>query len=662
LIKRTILLSAIACNCYAGFSQWADKLRNGLGLLRFLLPMLLTGIAASAKDVVWAPLFDQATQYYVELCGVYPTNPYCAAATYLPHPDFTLGLCTGKTSAACAATIKTIINNSLNTAYNKGIRVIDINFFLADANTDLQTTCAADAACAAAIQEYVNISQYWLDAVEQFNVNHNNNTDYFRVRIRVPVNGLVSLARNKKDGSYNDILTDPTLHAIQESSGSRCASLLDLANPKARNYMVLQTKQSLIGASSRLKSGRTIIQEATLALDAGGETCIYGDGPTQNSPFSSFSCGRYPGPYDPINDPKNDILVRKVNYFRNREYYLKMAYKMFADAVKQVNSSVKPSIFYQSWVMDNRIRGSFDLYDLLKGTGVQVLHHDDFVNDFTNYLSLLRHQKHVAEAATVTRALGITFDEELSWAHFPAAPPSTGAGDPNNPLAWAGPIPAMTITMVPKNADSFFDQVHAAFQFGSTGFTYANWACNSILYPPQATSYTTYANWKNIIGANISTGEAVDANFLTGTGGLLSTPLTTTLQSATFAIYMSSMGKMDCEERSTCFGSNYLDALFTNLQLDGALSTNQVDILTDGIIRDGKVDLEKYSAVYFPYETSKVIDIRVLKKFNARASNANVQWVDATGAMSTFAAWKASVKTINVVPITGNILSPLLLK
>lgn len=609
---------------------------------------LLSGLA---KDITWAPQYDQAAQFYVDICNAHPANEFCPVTNYPNHPDFPIDLCSGLNRVDCERAQTSKIEAALSAAFQKGIRLIDIYFYLAEGqpNYDISDLCAADHNCTQYMEARTRNGQMWIDAVERFNAPRTS--DYFKVKVRVPAFGkMTELAHNKKDNSFEELQNIPL--SIQECSGLHNKHLVDMANPKIRKYIGLFAKQVVKGAQSRLTSGKTKIVEATLALDGAGESCLWGNEDTSATcqtqvPFSSFSNARYPA---------GQSIQTRSRYFRAREGYLKATYKEFADSVRAVDSAIKPAIFLQTWPMDGRIRGTFDLYDLLKGTGIKVLHHDDYVQDQTEYLSLTHHLEHAAEAATITRVLGMSFDEELSWAHF-----SRIGVDPK--LAWSGANPPDTNNMIPANAKSFYRQVQASFQLGGTGFTYANWAMSSIMYPPAVFDWglpgmiQPNPDWHKIVGdfPNYS------SNHLTEPGGLLTSQLTTELPGASKAIYLSAMGRMECEENQTCGDSHFLWTIFSAFGLESEFNTNKVDVITDGMIRDGIVNLDSYSAIYLPYKTSGVIDSRVYAKLVNRTNNSNVFWQNSAGGLAGFSDWKAGVKRIYVSPVASSFLALLLL-
>jgi hypothetical protein len=106
--------------------------------------------------------------------------------------------------------------------------------------------------------------------------------------------------------------------------------------------------------------------------------------------------------------------------------------------------------------------------------------------------------------------------------------------------------------------------------------------------------------WRAIIGP-----ATPDDQHLIGPGGLFLPPATTELLTARTAIYVSSLGKVYCEEAGTCRFTDYLQ-WFRDLGLTGELQQRQVDVLTDEMVRSG--DLSQYVAIYLPYAPSRVLD------------------------------------------------------
>ena len=444
------------------------------------------------------------------------------------------------------------------------------------------------------------VGQVWLDEVEKYNVNRLTG-DFIKVHLRVPAQGRLQELRLTNPTAYADLVNIPT--SIRECDGRLNDALPDLGNPTIRRYIGLFTQQVITGAKTRLPSGRTKIQEVTLVMDSAGESSIWGDEAGNSSctnqvPFSSFSNARY---------PHGQAFRERANYFYQREIPLKQTYREFASAVTKADAAIKPAVFLQTWAMDGRMRGSFDLYELVKGTGVKVIHHTTFPNlgPGGGYLTQEQHRITTAYTATIAAKSGLEFDTEFSWAHY--APAGSAASFP-----WTGSIPPDLNTMVPGNAQSFFRQAVAGFKFGATGMAYCNWAMQSINFPPYTSGTTfTHPDWVKMIGHNINS-QTASSTHLTVGGGLLTSTNTTALPAASKAVYISTLGRLDCEESGSCLGVGVLWGWFNYFGLTAEVNSRKVDIITDGMVRDGKVNWDSYAYVYVPFQTSNYTESAVL--------------------------------------------------
>jgi hypothetical protein len=97
-----------------------------------------------------------------------------------------------------------------------------------------------------------------------------------------------------------------------------------------------------------------------------------------------------------------------------------------------------------------------------------------------------------------------------------------------------------------------------------------------------------------------------------------------------YALYISTPGRIQCEEAKAsepaspqgCDVRTY-QAWFGELGLrglgagPGPLGTERIDILTDGMIRDGKAAWSRYEGIYLPYQTSRRVDGDVLARLEA---------------------------------------------
>jgi hypothetical protein len=166
------------------------------------------------------------------------------------------------------------------------------------------------------------------------------------------------------------------------------------------------------------------------------------------------------------------------------------------------------------------------------------------------------------------------------------------------------------------NARSFLAQARAGLKFGAAGMTYANWTTGDVRVPPASEA------WRSIVGP----AEPSD-DHLHGPGGLFEPPQTTPLPAARRAIYLSTLGKMRCEEQpvsspSSCRFPDYL-RWFEDFSLTGELHSRQVDVLTDRMVVTGALD--GYDTIYMPYETSFEIDDEACAALVAKHRNVRRQ-------------------------------------
>ncbi|HKP94418.1 MAG TPA: hypothetical protein VJ385_01555 [Fibrobacteria bacterium] len=639
--------------------------KSTLKIRVFVSILLLFGIRAQAivynRSVVWAPTFEQLTQFEVEFFGTNSSN----------HPDFT----TTQTSAQT----KVKINASLAAAYAKGIRVIDIFFF--------QSRAMIDPGYVAPEQiPWADATEDWLSAVDTFNNGHTS--DPFRLRIRVQAwsTNLYYSLRTKTPynvpsaiSQYADMPFDPCFHILSSTDACFSSSSLDkyyyksltqdavngdgllaftpnLANPVMRNRIRTYV-ETVIDEVKNLTGSNTVIEQVSLSLDPGNESSIMG----MDNKMISFSNGKY--------DP-NGSFRSKINFFRNREFFLKETYKIFSDAVHGKSNHntaipIKSSVFFQAWVMDGRTRGSFDLYALLNGTGIDALHHTTWPDGGYN-----AHLKGVAYSASIASRLGMEFDTEFSWAHFDRSIVLNSA-----PMVWSAS------KLTDQNAQDFFSQAKAGIEYGAHGFTYAGWTMHEITTPPYVFQsapfyYQPRPDWKRIIGGigpSFPPGIPYDDSHLTDPGGLLTIANWTTPGPSTRkAIYISTIGRIECEEEQAnpstvdgvpCNWGIYLEWFD---ELATTYASEKVDIITDGMILANPGIFDDYAQVYVPFETSKKIETKVFNLLNQLGSGTKAKFAYQTSGTNngsgTFAQWMAATSPYLSIPIVPTVLSPTLLQ
>lgn len=623
-----------------GASQPAGAAR----LLRLrLLPLLGALLVPLPRQVravgmVWAPLYDQFAQRSLESFQV----------RFFNHPDFPLGQ--GRNST------REKIRGSLDAAHQRGIRTLDIQFFLtrdlvqedygrAYADTDGSRPSAWDRS----IPGFADATQDWLEAVAAFN--HAHAADPFRVRLRVSAQAtyLYYVYRTLKPyrtrlakeipgknvrSRFRDLPLDPCFekplmgdscrktssvpmdyYRSRNGDGALSPLVPNLANPPIRAAIAGWAKLA-IDETEKLLGCDGAIQEVSLALDAGYESSLFIDDGGGVAAIGSK-------PYRADSDPEN-----RMAFFRDREGYLKKTYQAFADAVHARRNldgtPIMAGIFQQTHHLDGRSRGTFDLYGLLKGSGIDVLHHTHPPMPYDQCLML------AAFSASVAKRLGIAFDTEFSWAHF---------GGPGF-LEWHQEL------LTPANAACFLQQAQAGIRYGASDLVYCNWAMHDILSPPADPA------WKAIIGGKMGApgGTARPDGF----DGTQPFP-----PRARYAIYISDWGRMECEEakvrkryEQACDVHTYMDwfrefGLSGTLLSQGPLFTERIDILTDAMLLEAGMDLSGYEAVFLPKQTSGRVDGRVRRRLAGLTAGIKarfrVQTVSHQPANGTFKEWNDAV-------------------
>jgi hypothetical protein len=567
----------------------------------------------SAAELVWAPLLDQFSQR--ELEGMH-RNPF-------EHPDFPVG--------QDRKTTREKIARALIVAHGKGIRIIDVEFFMGRDQVEPaygRPYSPADPArppiADSTLDGLANCGEDWVRAVAVFNAAHPKAPLKLRLRIAAHAYHLHWVLRTLKphaaglptedwragrirsrfkdmpfdqcfeipdpgDPCYSVSQVPGDYYRARDATGRFNRTVANLANPAVRSAIARWTSMNVQTVKAMTGPG-TVIEEVSLALDAGWETGLFLD---DGGGVAGFGSKVYAA---------DSSLAWKAGFYRDREAALKESIKAFATAAhaerNHDGSRIRAGVFQQTHHLDGRSRGTFDLYDLLKGSGADVLHHTHPpVGDARWNLAW------AAYSATVAGKLGIDFDTEFSWAHF---------GGPAL-LVWKQEF------VTEDNANRFLMQAKAGLRYGASAVVFANWTMHDIMKPPRN------AAWQSLIG---SPEGAPGMEYLRGKGGLLdAAPFK---GPARRALYVSTMGRLECEEAKAknpaapegCDARTY-QAWFGLLGLRGLLpglgplETGRIDILTDGMIRDGKADWNGYDWVYLPYHTSRSIDRDILTRLQA---------------------------------------------
>jgi hypothetical protein len=606
-------------------------------------------------QLVWAPLFDQTVQRACET----------GQGSTFGHPDFRRGQNREERLE--------IIRAGIRAAYAKGVRSLDIQFFLGRNQLESRYARAykpgespgepAPERSDPSLPGFADSGEDWVRAVDAFNGSHPLDPIRLRLRLAAYASTLYYVYRTRKPyraflpkedpaqgltrSSQSDLpfdpcfekqdLSDPCFAASPvepgfyrsfDARGKPLSSVANLANPALRRHIALWAGD--IFDQVKAITGRfTRIEEVSLALDAGGESGLFGD---DAGGVVGFSGLRY--------DPKAG-LEAKAAFFAARERLLRETYVGFAAAVharrNRDDAPARAGIFQQAHQLDGRSRGTFDLYALLKGAGIDVLHHTQPPADYATSMAW------TAFSATVAQRLGIAFETEFSWAHF------GGGGGADDFLAWRPEKLGIS------NAESFLRQARAGLAYGAGAVVFANWTSHEWTRPPAR------AAWRRLVGRP---GPHWDDSHLADSGGLFFRP--DLKAPARVAIWISAMGRLACEEAAhaprggtgPCEAAAYL-RWFGDFGIkasgNGDAGGERIDILTDGMIRDQPDSLVRYRAIFLPYESSAWADPSVLAAFESAPASVRdaIRYQRSAGDAGSgrYAGWKGKVRALDGRPL-----------
>jgi hypothetical protein len=587
----------------------------------FLAPFILVPFFAIAqKQMIWVPIMDQQAMAWINEHN--QEDPF-------NDPGFT--------APASQYNQYHEILNGLDAAYKKGFRTVDINFYT---STTTQPHPPGETAADLAYNTAMTYAgTLWVNAIEEYNRTHiYPSTDYMNIRIRVEAHNSV----------LNQILyrTNPTKYAaLPGIPGARLTDSLgitsktderlpDLGNAFVRQCIIDYTNLVLNSVYPLLTYAK--IKAVSLVVDGNGETCTL---PTYGPPkgsgkwdYASFSNFLY---------PYGGSFASKLNFFSARQAALKTTLTNFSNAVTNftwngVKQGLLPAVFMQSYAMDARLRGAFDLAAFLKGTGVQVIHYTQ-VPSFWSYSAEQSYY-----TGSVARFLGKPFDTEFTW-------PSNNGPSNNNPDctdSFYGYSDVCKTSNNSINADVAYFQGEAGIKAGVSGIVYGNYLTKDMRNPSTGYTASDAAKWENVIGLN---SPNWNTNFLTRAGTASYPPGLLTyneLPAANKAIYISTIGRAYCEEYGQC-GLNDYRSWFDDFGFNPV--SEKIDILTDQMLKDTPAQTlkTKYTFIFIPYEVQKYIDPTVLAKLDAIYSlNSNVMRVQSgkhSPYFNQYPVWRPSV-------------------
>jgi hypothetical protein len=352
----------------------------------------------AAPRAVWAPIGDQWAQYGLLVLRDLPAG----------HPDFRIG---PPGNRYLRDEIRRQLRASLDPAHRRGIRTLDVMFFFDEAMFVNGVPRDASGVPDPNIQGLCDISTDWLSAIEDFNRTCQPPAcEPFALRLRLAATAVpMSYFRLTDPERYPELPTSlddyRALVTNERGETTRTSEVLDLGSEVLRRHVGVWLERILERVA--LLAPGTQVEMATLALDVGGETSLF-----SSSGITGFS--------DMVGYTASPDHER---FFRERQGHLRSAIVAFADAVARHNAArglgIGTGVFYQSWVLDDTIRGAFDLHALLEGVPVTTLHHTVWprnVFDPTNRgLTEAQHRMIVAPSATAARRLGLGLDTEFSW-------------------------------------------------------------------------------------------------------------------------------------------------------------------------------------------------------------------------------------------------------
>jgi hypothetical protein len=619
-----------------GRFKYAMPMPFRLAIAALALAWISSSRALAAPALVWAPLFDQTAQ-----------RAALAGGDTFRHPDFRPGM--------SLEAIRETIRVALQAAYAKGVRVLDVQYFLSadslqsDYAKDYGTAKGAPPRSDPSLIAFARSGEDWVQALDELNGFHPSSPMRLRLRLTAYASTLYYVYRTEKPyrtflkredaghgltrSRFADLPFDPCFENQDPSDacfansplpakyyrafgadGRLITSVPNLGNAVIRDH--IGRWAAAIIDQVRAETGRfTRIEQVSLALDAGGESSLFGDDAGGVVEFGDLKY-RPDAPWS-----------ERQGFFAARETLLRETYAQFARQVhsrsNRDGTPIRAGIFQQAHQMDGRSRGTFDLYALLKGTGVDVLHHTQPPADYAISSAW------TAFSATVADRLGIDFDTEFSWAHF---------GGPDF-LVWRAE------KLYPRNALCFRAQARAGSDYGAKAIIFSNWTAHEWTHPP------AQPEWRPLLGGP---GPAWNDAHLAA-GGLLAEHRFPA--PAKRAIWISTLGRMACEEAAhaakaaapPCDASTYLSwfrAFGLSPAGDGA--GEKADVLTDGMVRDDPAKLGDYAAIYFPYETSLRASQAMIEAWEhapARARNAvHFQTSSGKEAGADYAEWKSRVR------------------
>lgn len=573
------------------------------------------------ETVVWAPVIDQCGLLHGQLRNVQTQNqPFLR-----PHPGLDTGIVRrGATEMLrfpdCYTVVRSgaeyggmydsaryadrpvreIMGMALAEVAQRGITALEIIAFTTDSmEFHHSATCTGpmnvveeDAECnryeaPRVPRAYTSAGNEWLDRLRIYNESAAGRDRPLNLRLRIqPTYGVMEMVRGLYTTGSPDRVPGSLAHPNPvprgiDANGETVENMPDISDKNVLRLLGTYVVDIIEHAEER--SG-TEVRSVALSLDDGRESGLYWKDENGDAMVTSVPSI---GAYNTCSD-----FEERVAFFRKRADCLRGVYTTFAHSVHSVRPDIRAEVFYQAWVLDDDFRGTFDLYETLRGTGIDGLSHDvyctwPFGPDRGEPVRLDTHVKWAATSHSIVERLNERFPDlhmdilsEFSWAHYDVR------GGEN--IDWD----ESDLTL--ENAVGFDNQARAAAMYGFDGITYCNWTMHEMLEPPHIAGDPSYnLAWEKVIGPPPA-----------GAGHVAAWRGVPELAPATRAIYLSTVGMMHGRvEAGDISSPTVYVRWFDEFGLD--VTGEKVDVITDGMIADNGAIFDRYETVFMPFETSR---------------------------------------------------------
>ena len=518
-------------------------------------------LAAREKDVVWAPGYEQ--QNFVD----WASNPFATIDSlqkWLSNSPTFFDNGSLKPSLVINANYRgprwlsrldffrdSIVRPAVAHVADAGFNTIDLLFYHDSASHRAASCMPGQYGFCKSYAAHLAFN-HWIKAIRDHNAA--NPGQNLRIRARFPASGAYllefyetfdSTSFVRQFGNSCEILPQSILSSFVDpiSRGSRLAAGLGLND--SINFFYYNLSDSIVkqmydshfclalNELQRITGNDIEVDKVTLVLDKDGETGLdLIQAVTSDSSKQLHTGKMLPAIVITFPDSSgvNGLLFPKewwIDYpahideilaFENaRKEVLRSIYSDFAIAIAGTTpvyaprQQMKAAVFYQDWVGDALYRGALNGYDLVRGTGIQFYHHTMYAVPFEMQRATQ------AFPIGIRNAMGMNFDNEMSWAHWDkrilldraAWESDSEVVSSDRPLSWAEKM------LSAENARNFRDQADAAIQADAEGYVLCNWSIQDILYGTSHMDSARGAAWARIVGTG-------DDEHLHGPGGIVS--------------------------------------------------------------------------------------------------------------------------------------------